>query len=224
MVTSVAELEGHIDQLSADIARQKEVLKNLEQRKSAAQRQLNALRDPVACLPVDISSEIFIQCLIPSSSAPRAQHAPLLLLDVCNAWTNIALSTPALWAVIHLAQPMSNPESLLCTWLERAGNRALSISLPTPLSTDIAAAIGSHVHQLQDLRIFHDEHDIRIIAAEGPFLFLKRLTLIGVSSDSFFNSRVSDTLRIFCSCPNLVECILNNTYCRPDNRAEMLVL
>ncbi|KAJ7457320.1 hypothetical protein FB451DRAFT_1008992, partial [Mycena latifolia] len=90
--------------LSADISRQKEVLKSLERSKSAAQHQLNALRDPVARLPVELSSEIFIQCL-PSRPAPNAGDAPLLLLSICKAWTDIALSTPALWTAIHADKP-----------------------------------------------------------------------------------------------------------------------
>ncbi|KAJ7366809.1 hypothetical protein DFH08DRAFT_663894, partial [Mycena albidolilacea] len=72
---------------------------------SIAHRQLNAIRDPVERLPFDISSEIFLQCL-PSSKysestvfppKPRPLTAPMLLLNICNAWTGVALSTPALW-------------------------------------------------------------------------------------------------------------------------------
>ncbi|KAJ7472216.1 hypothetical protein FB451DRAFT_1036966, partial [Mycena latifolia] len=100
----VAQLQEHIAKLSADIARQKEVLKSLERSKKAAEHQLNALRDPVARLPVEPSSEIFIQC-VPSRSAPDARDAPLLLLNICKAWTDIALSTPALWATIHADEP-----------------------------------------------------------------------------------------------------------------------
>lgn len=99
---SAAELHALIEQLSADINRQKEVLKELECRKRAAHRQLNAILDPVARLPFEISSEIqvFVQCL-PSRERPAAAHAPVLLLNICNAWSDIALSTRALWANIH---------------------------------------------------------------------------------------------------------------------------
>ncbi|KAJ7876575.1 hypothetical protein B0H13DRAFT_2548593 [Mycena leptocephala] len=60
---SVTELQAHIAQLSADI-------EQLENRKSAAQRQLNAIRDPVSQLPLEISSEIFRQCLPPFPIRP----------------------------------------------------------------------------------------------------------------------------------------------------------
>jgi len=101
---SVEELEARIAKLSVDIDAQKEVLRQLETRKSVAQCELNAVRDPVARLPLEISSQIFLQCL-PSHPKPRPQTTPMLLLNVCNAWTVIALSTPALWASIHLDFP-----------------------------------------------------------------------------------------------------------------------
>ncbi|KAJ7453639.1 hypothetical protein B0H11DRAFT_1740939, partial [Mycena galericulata] len=89
-------LETRLAKISADIELQKAVLKNLEHSKILVRRQLNSVRDPVARLPLEISSEIFIQCLRPFP-VPRARHAPMLFLNVCNAWTDIALSTPALW-------------------------------------------------------------------------------------------------------------------------------
>ncbi|KAJ7472176.1 hypothetical protein FB451DRAFT_1036811, partial [Mycena latifolia] len=101
---SVTALQARIDQLSADIVRQKELLKALEHNRSAAQRQLNALLDPVARLPLEISSEIFILCL-PSRPVPGSLKMPMLLLDICNTWTAIALSTPALWSAIHVDAP-----------------------------------------------------------------------------------------------------------------------
>ncbi|KAJ6542067.1 hypothetical protein DFH09DRAFT_991013, partial [Mycena vulgaris] len=96
---SVEQLEVH----SADIDRQ-EVLRKLEHSESAALRQLNDARDPVAQLPCEISSDIFIQCL-PSRPQPGAHHVPMLLLNICNAWAEIAIATPALWAAIHVVFP-----------------------------------------------------------------------------------------------------------------------
>ncbi|KAJ7748784.1 hypothetical protein DFH07DRAFT_713969, partial [Mycena maculata] len=64
------------------------------------QREVLAVHDPLARLPLEISSEIFLQCL-PPLPEPGAHHVPMLFLNICNAWTSIALSTPALWASIH---------------------------------------------------------------------------------------------------------------------------
>ncbi|KAJ6525033.1 hypothetical protein DFH09DRAFT_1368266 [Mycena vulgaris] len=113
---SITEIQRRINELSADIVRQKEVLKQLETKKGAAQRQLNAILDPVACLPLEISPEIFIQCL----------PGPLLFLNICNTWTHIALSTPALWAVIHPEDTIVDLKNLLNTWLKRAGSHHIA--------------------------------------------------------------------------------------------------
>ncbi|KAJ7680137.1 hypothetical protein B0H17DRAFT_1077007 [Mycena rosella] len=154
---SVAELQARIESLSADILRQKEVLRTLELSKCAAQRELNAIRDPVARLPLEISSEIFIQCL---STRPRpgALYAPMILASICRSWADIALSTPSLWAAIDADKPISDLASLLDIWLSRAGSHTLSISLPTNLTGNITAVVARHAHQLQVLTIYHP-HD-----------------------------------------------------------------
>ncbi|KAJ7757794.1 hypothetical protein DFH07DRAFT_706267, partial [Mycena maculata] len=93
-----------IQALSVDIERQKQVLKKLETDEILALRQLNAVLDPLARLPLEISSEIFFQCL-PPIPEPGATRVPLLLLNVCNSWSCIAISTPALWASIRVQFP-----------------------------------------------------------------------------------------------------------------------
>ncbi|KAJ6465966.1 hypothetical protein C8R47DRAFT_957375, partial [Mycena vitilis] len=50
--------------------------------------QLNALLDPIARLPVELSSEIFLRCLTPS---PDSDTAPLLLVQICRSWSYCAL-------------------------------------------------------------------------------------------------------------------------------------
>ncbi|KAJ7788795.1 hypothetical protein B0H13DRAFT_1676394, partial [Mycena leptocephala] len=93
---SVQELRARIDKLSTEIVLQRRLLEKLEKDKSLVQRQLNSVLDPVARFPLEISSEIFLCCLPPLPEA-AAHHFPMLLLKICNAWTSIALSTPALW-------------------------------------------------------------------------------------------------------------------------------
>ncbi|KAJ7902223.1 hypothetical protein B0H13DRAFT_1882710 [Mycena leptocephala] len=60
------------------------------------------LRDPMMRLPVEIVAEIFILCLpdtYPGSSdqLPAKSRAPLLLLNICKHWADVAVSPPALW-------------------------------------------------------------------------------------------------------------------------------
>ncbi|KAJ6558194.1 hypothetical protein B0H19DRAFT_1376676, partial [Mycena capillaripes] len=87
------ELRARIEKISTEIDLQKEVLKNLEREKTLAQRQLNNVLDPIALLPLEISSEIFLQSL-PIFPQHGAVHPPgMLFLNVCNSWADIALST-----------------------------------------------------------------------------------------------------------------------------------
>jgi hypothetical protein len=119
----VKELQQRINNISADII-------CLENNRHAVQRQLNSASDPIARLPLEISSEIFIECLgipLPSSGAHRA---PMLLMNICWNWTDIVLATPALWAAIDAEDPIFDLPNLLDIWLKRARNRALSIRLP----------------------------------------------------------------------------------------------
>ncbi|KAJ7678805.1 hypothetical protein B0H17DRAFT_100981 [Mycena rosella] len=207
---SVAELQARIDSLSADILRQKEVLRTLELKKCAAQRQLNAVRDPVARLPLEISSEIFIQCLS-TRARPGARHAPMILANICNGWADIALSTPSLWAAIDADHPISDLASLLDIWLSRAGCQALSISLPTNLTGNIAAVVARHAHQLQVLNMYHphDQDDSSFSTAVGSLPFLKNLTIIGIDE---FSCSISATFEMLRICSNLVECTLDDVF------------
>ncbi|KAJ7649936.1 hypothetical protein FB45DRAFT_1050056 [Roridomyces roridus] len=145
-----AQLEAQIEQISLEIERQKDVLQKLESDKIILQRQLNAERDPLARLPLEISSEIFLQCVplrpeFPSGhSQPQPHLAPLLLLNVCHSWTDIALSTPALWASIRVGFPHPHP---------------LQISLRGALASQVTSAVLGHSPQLQSLRLSFDADD-----------------------------------------------------------------
>ncbi|KAJ6510728.1 hypothetical protein C8R45DRAFT_892247 [Mycena sanguinolenta] len=101
---SAEALRARIVKLDSEIGGKTDlkVLKQLRQDKSLAQRQLNAILDPVERLPLEISSEIFLETF----PTPEARYvAPMLLLRICSAWTTIALSTPALWASIYIVFP-----------------------------------------------------------------------------------------------------------------------
>ncbi|KAJ7439112.1 hypothetical protein FB451DRAFT_979873, partial [Mycena latifolia] len=86
-----------LEELDSAIEAQKQVLATLEHTRTAVRRQLNGLCDPMTRLPIELSSEIFMRCLSTPIHNPRQSSAPLLLLNICNSWTNIAVSTAALW-------------------------------------------------------------------------------------------------------------------------------
>jgi len=227
MSVEVPLLQTRIDKLSAEIAQQREVLKQLELSKSVAQRQLNAIRDPIARLPLEISSEIFLRCL-PLHPEPRASSPPMLLLNVCNAWTDIALSTPALWATIRLAFP---GVAVLQTWLQRAHDYALSISLHKGLNDGVAAVLGQYATQVKELKIYDEELRVDFSTCTGfeSFSRLESLT-IGASrpsNDGDINSfGLPEILGLLRLAPNLVECTFHRVWTdfMPRNAETLLLL
>ncbi|KAJ6478810.1 hypothetical protein C8R47DRAFT_1322937 [Mycena vitilis] len=107
-----------------------------------------ALISPARRLPLDIIQEIFVACLQPthrSDCVMSASEAPVPLGRICSTWRAISLSTPRLWARIHITEPQfypgySDPASnehnktvqrleITKTWLDRSGDCPLSISL-----------------------------------------------------------------------------------------------
>ncbi|KAJ7865768.1 hypothetical protein B0H14DRAFT_2347790, partial [Mycena olivaceomarginata] len=124
-------LKTRIEEVSFLIAAQKSVLSELEKRRSDLRRQLNAILDPMTRLPLEVSSDIFQRCL-QMSSYPDPRYAPMLFLNVCHTWADIALSTPSLWADIDIECPLEKGDdfsSLLELWFARAQNHPLSITV-----------------------------------------------------------------------------------------------
>ncbi|KAJ7134835.1 hypothetical protein C8R44DRAFT_610115, partial [Mycena epipterygia] len=103
-----------------------------------------ALISPARQLPLDIIQEIFTAC-IPThrNCVMSASEAPVLLGRICSSWRTLSLSTPRLWASLHVVEPTRpyNVTSALFeeklaqrlettkTWLGRSGQCPLSISL-----------------------------------------------------------------------------------------------
>ncbi|KAJ7896283.1 hypothetical protein B0H14DRAFT_3853687 [Mycena olivaceomarginata] len=244
---SAQQLRTRIEELSSEIALQKKLLKKLEQDKSIAQGQLNAVLDPVARLPLEISSEIFLQCLVPDYMPPQgdpsprpmagAHHLPMLLLNVCNAWSTIALSTPALWSAIQIDFPCAEGlTQLLPIWFQHAGNRSLSVSLRGDVSNlnDPVAAIWRHGGQIKDLEIYddakHESSTTDIIDFFGyttpePLPLLHTLTIRALNDWRLFRGvQILELLRLS---PNIVECFFDCVGLSRDSlpdAAEKLVL
>ncbi|KAJ7472172.1 hypothetical protein FB451DRAFT_1559305 [Mycena latifolia] len=224
---SVQELQARISEVSADIDRQKEVLTKLEKSKTALQRQLNAVRDPVARLPLEISSEIFVQCLPPITPRPGARHVPMLLLNICSAWTEIALSTSALWASIYIIFPRAEGFSdVIRTWLKRARNLPLSISLHKSFDISVATVVGLYAEQLKNLKIYRDTQPL-ILPRVKSFPSLETLTMAVLQLDergvppTFGTHQLLELLR---RAPNLLECNFDNFHIHRDQSISPLVL
>ncbi|KAJ6489175.1 hypothetical protein C8R47DRAFT_1071548 [Mycena vitilis] len=206
------ELQARIEQLSVEIELQKEVLQELELSKIGVQRQLNAIRDPMARSPLELSSEIFLQCLPLEqySRKPDAATPRMLLMNVCNAWTDIALSTPALWAGTHLEHP---DVEILDVWLRRAQNHSSTISLHNSfdnadlqVDVDTLAGLGAF-SRLQSLVIETEQYEGWQAMGDARFIPLDIAEVIGF-------------LRL---APNLTDCSLHNVNLSGENK-EALIL
>ncbi|KAJ6585904.1 hypothetical protein B0H19DRAFT_428513 [Mycena capillaripes] len=92
-----------------------------------------ALISPARRLPADIVQEIFLACLpTHHASVMSAKAAPIILTRICSAWRALALSTPALWASLHLPLEYIFERSFtapVAEWLARSGRHPLSLSI-----------------------------------------------------------------------------------------------
>ncbi|KAJ7662452.1 hypothetical protein B0H17DRAFT_1211921 [Mycena rosella] len=140
----------------------------------------------------------------------------MLLLNVCHNWTDIAISTPALWTAIHASKLLVDLASLMDAWLKRAGSCALFITLPQSLPDEVAAVVGRHVQQLHTLRLFHADADTDLVAGVGPFPFLETLTIVGLpdSESEQYAESTGTTMEMLRVCPNLVEWTLEDVFYR----------
>ncbi|KAJ7453597.1 hypothetical protein B0H11DRAFT_270165 [Mycena galericulata] len=218
---SVEELQARIAKISSDIELQPEkaVLKNLEHSKIVVQRQINSVRDPVARLPLEISSEIFVQCVPPLPFRPGAHEVPMLLLNICSAWTDIALSTPALWATIFIKLPCTEEfQQLLKTWLQRSRQHPSSVCIwgdfqEAAARIDIIRLFGQQLKHLEvcyEMDLEHNEDtDIDLLgcASAEPLPLLETLTIRPDSSSEakpdYGGPQLLQLLRLV---PNLAEC------------------
>ncbi|KAJ6577773.1 hypothetical protein B0H19DRAFT_568695 [Mycena capillaripes] len=208
---SVEEIQARIDQFSADIDQQKLKLRQLERDKSSAQRELNAICDPImARLPSEISSHIFLHCL-PETPVPNAGVAPILLLHVCSAWRNIALFTPALWATISINSSTPADSQIWGPWLRRACDYPLSISFAHGFGHVDAKVFGPYFKQIRRLEI--SDKDFRVDLIQCELSSLQTLTIRAVQRWQGYQAAPEDfytlqVVKLLGLAPNLVECTL----------------
>ncbi|KAJ7130922.1 hypothetical protein C8R46DRAFT_1141468 [Mycena filopes] len=149
--TSIAGLNREID---AALGGLKLRLKGVQDVRRRLQFELDAIVYRVENLPHELTAEIFLQCLPSPSelSHPHKHHptkstAPLVFLEVCRAWRNVALATPRLWADLQLdldefpeGTDEDELEVLAAEWFGRAGTCPRIL---TKMSTTIATSCRS---------------------------------------------------------------------------------
>ncbi|KAJ7233773.1 hypothetical protein C8J57DRAFT_160750 [Mycena rebaudengoi] len=214
MPDSVDVLRARLADISTSITRQRKVLEDLERGRADIQRQLNCLLDPIARLPVEISSEIFIHCLaVPGWREVDPTTAPLLLLRICTAWANIARSTPALWDTIYASFPRAKGfEHLFDSYLARSQSRGLALTLGGEFDENMCALLCTHAHRMQQRG-----PAVNTILPAGS-MNLKAL--------KFYPDNNLDLMAVLCmmrAAPGLVECTVIGGY-DDDPHADSLTL
>ncbi|KAJ7487380.1 hypothetical protein B0H11DRAFT_2015430 [Mycena galericulata] len=230
MSTSTANLRARIDALSSAIDRQNQVLRDLENERSSVRSELNLILDPMARLPLEISSDIFMHCL-PSAPGPDPRSVPMVLLAVCHSWTNMALSTPSLWSTFHVECRPAQFGKILKAWLGRAQNAPLSLTFHVSLDQDVRVLLKQYADQVEnlELRIGSEEELQQIIV---PFPSLKTLTVVGFDPTTHRSDDVGlllcgmECVKLLRAAPALMECdLLNLRYRLPRaSNSELVTL
>ncbi|KAJ7844769.1 hypothetical protein B0H14DRAFT_2358444 [Mycena olivaceomarginata] len=115
-----------------------------------------ALLSPARRLPQDVMAEIFVAALpLDRNAIMSSAESPLLLCHVCRTWRAIALSTPRLWASLHVVVPknisaLSRINGATLTWLSRSGVLP-SFDFPC-LSSPLGTATCGLLHTPPDAR------------------------------------------------------------------------
>ncbi|KAJ7328413.1 hypothetical protein DFH08DRAFT_319349, partial [Mycena albidolilacea] len=123
--------------LTEEIARLQALIDEASLRRSELQKFVDAhlaLVSLVRRLPDETMQDIFLGTLSSTRNpALSSNEAPLLLCQICKSWWNLALSTPRLWASIHIVVPpvskLPQLAETVTAWLGRSGAVPLNISL-----------------------------------------------------------------------------------------------
>ncbi|KAJ7601142.1 hypothetical protein C8J56DRAFT_880671 [Mycena floridula] len=135
-----AHLNRLIDTSNDEISRLNAAIDKLITEREMLQQNVasyKAFLAPIRRLPGDMLRDIFVSCLPMNKAADIAiTDAPLLLGRVCRSWRELAMSTPQLWASIHVrfAENLdSTTVQRLCdeaqTWIARSGICPLTVKV-----------------------------------------------------------------------------------------------
>ncbi|KIJ41287.1 hypothetical protein M422DRAFT_780424 [Sphaerobolus stellatus SS14] len=105
-------------------------------------------------LAPEILSMIFI-CSLPEVGVPSLHESPLILLQVCQYWRNVAYTTPELWTTLnfHLRPATLSPRALLSLWLDRSGILPIDFRMEIEGSGEVLTTIFTNFHRFRALDI-----------------------------------------------------------------------
>ncbi|KAK7000404.1 hypothetical protein R3P38DRAFT_1846522 [Favolaschia claudopus] len=226
-MSPIPKLQKRIDKLSAAIEAQEQLLQRLIARRSEVQRELNYFSDPMARLPFELQSDIFMRCCIESYASTPGLDAPhLVLTAVSQLWRDVALATPRLWSDIQIVpypHKLHSDYWKLChLWLSRAQSLPVSLTIGGPLipEQDMQDLVSLHSHRLANLTfsLMSDSYQTPIATFslnEGTRLSsLKCLAFKADKPTDFGN--LSQWLDVLRAAPVLLSMKLDNTFFRMD--------
>ncbi|KAK7048997.1 hypothetical protein R3P38DRAFT_2872387 [Favolaschia claudopus] len=190
-----------------------------------AQHRLNLFIDPMARLPLEIQSVIFL-CVAPMESfqnpTPKPSAPPMVFLNVCRLWRDIALATPKLWCRIEMdSLPRGSNYFKLCgAWLSRARSLPLSVGLrgSMRLQRSVQDFLTRYRHQLEDLTLsLSPSHSLYspypyIIFKMGDDSSLPCLKRLSIKSDDEVFFGPDEWLQVLRISPNLSSFSIQNTF------------
>ncbi|KAJ7039923.1 hypothetical protein C8F04DRAFT_1033044 [Mycena alexandri] len=151
---------SHLKRLDEQIAELQKSISSLTEEHNSVSAYVyahRALLSPIRRLDADVLQEIFVACLpTHRNCVMTAREAPVLLGRICSSWRALSLSTPRLWASLHIAEPLTQRSwgsqipaheevraelharriEISQTWLGRSGQLPLSLSLECGLSDE----------------------------------------------------------------------------------------
>ncbi|KAJ7781005.1 hypothetical protein B0H16DRAFT_1877806 [Mycena metata] len=153
-------LRARYSELAWAISKQQALLNAMMARLQELQTQLDSIVYPVLSLPPEITSEIFLHCTPEGyRDAVDTRFAPLLLMRVCRAWRQVAISTPALWTTFHVTRAIRSMPEIAKVWFERARQLPLSVSLdqsvlpPGRVIDEFLATFRRHCQSIHSLEL-----------------------------------------------------------------------
>ncbi|KAK7048955.1 hypothetical protein R3P38DRAFT_1882611, partial [Favolaschia claudopus] len=229
------QLRGRIDALSSAIEAQERMLQ--DNRSSDAYRDLNFSVDPMARLPLELQSNIFLRCIPDSSpdnmkTKPDPNVPPMVFMAVSRMWRDIALATPRLWAALRMELlPRSENFVELCRrWMKRAGCYPLTLAFHGDLIVDrhVSDLLDEFSMQLHHLS-FHvaptavgEDRDYGApqvpLSLNVQFTCLESLTIHGEDKGS---SDALEYVELIHAAPALLECDLRNMFFHSDDWPSM---
>ncbi|KAJ7742527.1 hypothetical protein B0H16DRAFT_1463984 [Mycena metata] len=209
-------LRASLAELEVSVARQRTLLRDLEQQQQLLQSTLDDLVFPILRLPLEITAEIFLHCVSDTAAAsPDPSIAPFLFLRVCRIWRAIALSIPTLWANLYLDFDHFSRSIFTADYVDqfieshfiRACARPLALSIrgwivDESIFPRLDSLIRRYADRFHSLEVLVEKHDFSFYAESFPSL--EKIT-IGFPDDGAPALSVWNRIAMFAGAPRLRE-------------------